>query len=113
MRELPAEKLRQVLHLDLMDLVKMEPGAAAWDYERAARVRFHLLLQTLSLLPNQINFFINHGHHLLSLPSLSTSIFLIICSVVLADWWIDDLEGVLPFFGALGIQVVLVVLIVV
>lgn len=112
MWELAAEKLGQVLHLDLVDLIKVEPGAAAWDYERAARVSFHLLLQALPLLPNQINFFIYHSHpHLLL--SLSSDILLIICSVLADDWWVDDLEGVLAFFGALGVQVVLLVLVVV
>jgi len=42
-RELPAEEFRQVLHLDFVNLLYVEPGAAAGDDERPARVGFDLL----------------------------------------------------------------------
>ena len=44
-RKLAAEKLWQVLHLDLVDLVYIEPCTAAGNDERATGVSSHFLLQ--------------------------------------------------------------------
>ena len=54
MRELATEELRQVLHLNLMDLLYAEPGGAGWNDEGARCVRSHLLLQQHLLLSHGI-----------------------------------------------------------
>ena len=101
MRELAAKELREVLHLDLVDLVQVEPGAAAGHDIRLACIGLHLLLQSLLLAPCCIYHLVpwlgrrtfGHGHLLMAVR------------VVVGQRRVYDLEGV-ALFGALALHMV-------
>ena len=51
MGELATEELRQVLHLDFVDLLGFKPGRAGGYYEGTRCIGSHLLLKLHLLLP--------------------------------------------------------------
>ena len=121
MRELSAEELGQVLHLDLMDLLNIEPSCAGWHDKRPGSVGSHLLLQHHLLLLSHGRFSICLAGHSIGHATINDVLlwkhyltiiesifgrkyghFLVICSNA-TRWSIYDLKCTMALFGALSI----------
>ena len=116
MRELPTEKLRQVLHLYLMDLLNVKPGSARGNNKRPGSVGSHLLFQHHLLLLSDGRFSICLGGHGVINVVLFFGIYFIDVNIFRREYGhflfiynnatrrsVYDLERIVALFGALSI----------